>query len=82
MSIAERIGEIDLQSTALTEKGASQGTPSLQTDNFAVLLVQGLESGDSDILNVSIPLGVSIRLSEFLIPLIPRICCRVPSETF
>ncbi|XP_019731962.1 WD repeat-containing protein 43 [Hippocampus comes] len=51
MSIAERIGEIDLQSTALTEKGASQGTPSLQTDNFAVLLVQGLESGDHDILN-------------------------------
>ncbi|KAM7376632.1 hypothetical protein PAMP_006355 [Pampus punctatissimus] len=50
MSIAERLGEIDL-STASSEKGAPKGTPSLQTDNFAVLLVQGLESNDTSILN-------------------------------
>ncbi|XP_037096880.1 WD repeat-containing protein 43-like isoform X1 [Syngnathus acus] len=46
-SIAERLGEIDLQSAASAQKGA----PCLQTDNFAVLLVQGLESNDSTILN-------------------------------
>ncbi|XP_061553167.1 WD repeat-containing protein 43 [Phycodurus eques] len=51
MSIAERLGEIDLQSTASIEKGAPKGLPSLQTDNFAVLLVQGLESSDCSILN-------------------------------
>uniref|UniRef100_A0A665V7Y5 Small-subunit processome Utp12 domain-containing protein n=1 Tax=Echeneis naucrates TaxID=173247 RepID=A0A665V7Y5_ECHNA len=50
MSIAERLGEIDL-STVPTEKGASKGMASLQTDNFAVLLVQGLESNDANILN-------------------------------
>ncbi|XP_040917179.1 WD repeat-containing protein 43 [Toxotes jaculatrix] len=50
MSIAERLGEIDL-STVSTEKGAPKGTASLQTDNFAVLLVQGLESNDASILN-------------------------------
>lgn len=50
MSIAERLGEIDL-STVSSEKGAPKGTASLQTDNFAVLLVQGLESSDANILN-------------------------------
>ncbi|XP_047467183.1 WD repeat-containing protein 43 [Mugil cephalus] len=50
MSIEERLGEIDL-STASIEKGAPKGTASLQTDNFAVLLVQGLESSDASILN-------------------------------
>lgn len=45
MSIAERLGEIDL-ATASSDKGSS-----LQTDNFAVLLVQGLESNDENILN-------------------------------
>ncbi|XP_063354036.1 WD repeat-containing protein 43 [Pelmatolapia mariae] len=49
MSIAERLGEIDL--STVSEKGASKGTASLQTDNFAVLLVQGLESNDASILN-------------------------------
>lgn len=49
MTIAERLGEIDLSS----RKGAGKGTASLQTDNFAVLLVQGLESNDAHILNVS-----------------------------
>lgn len=53
MSIAERLGEIDL-STVSSEKGAPKGTASLQTDNFAVLLVQGLESNDANILNVSL----------------------------
>lgn len=53
MSIEERLGEIDL-TTVSTEKGAHKGTASLQTDNFAVLLVQGLESSDTNILNVSI----------------------------
>nr|XP_057947027.1 WD repeat-containing protein 43 [Doryrhamphus excisus] len=51
MSIAERLGEIDLQSAASTVKGAAKGMPSLQTDNFAVLLVQGLESSDGNILS-------------------------------
>ncbi|CAB1421378.1 unnamed protein product [Pleuronectes platessa] len=50
MSIAERLGEIDL-STVSSEKGAPKGTASLLTDNFAVLLVQGLESNDANILN-------------------------------
>ncbi|XP_068437153.1 WD repeat-containing protein 43 [Clinocottus analis] len=49
MSIAERLGEIDL--STVSNKGAPQGTASLQTDNFAVLLVQGLESSDANILN-------------------------------
>ncbi len=57
MSIAERLGEIDL-STVSTEKGAPKGMASLQTDNFAVLLVQGLESSDANILNVRVPLRV------------------------
>uniref|UniRef100_A0A674BWV3 WD repeat domain 43 n=1 Tax=Salmo trutta TaxID=8032 RepID=A0A674BWV3_SALTR len=47
MSIEERLGEIDLS----LEKGGVKETPSLQTDNFAVLLVQGLESKDANILN-------------------------------
>ena len=51
MSIEERLGEIDLS----REKGGVKETPSLQTDNFAVLLVQGLESKDANILNVSGP---------------------------
>ncbi|KAJ4938996.1 hypothetical protein JOQ06_028459 [Pogonophryne albipinna] len=50
ISIVERLGEIDL-STVPSEKGAPKGTASLQTDNFAVLLVQGLESNDASILN-------------------------------
>uniref|UniRef100_A0A8C7MF77 WD repeat domain 43 n=1 Tax=Oncorhynchus kisutch TaxID=8019 RepID=A0A8C7MF77_ONCKI len=47
MSIEERLGEIDLS----LKKGGVKETPSLQTDNFAVLLVQGLESKDANILN-------------------------------
>ncbi|KAK5916411.1 hypothetical protein CgunFtcFv8_011398 [Champsocephalus gunnari] len=50
ISIVERLGEIDL-SKVPSEKGAPKGTASLQTDNFAVLLVQGLESNDASILN-------------------------------
>ncbi|XP_031722668.1 WD repeat-containing protein 43 [Anarrhichthys ocellatus] len=50
MSIAERLREIDL-STVSVDKGAPKGTASLQTDNFAVLLLQGLESKDASILN-------------------------------
>uniref|UniRef100_A0A4W5KZA5 WD repeat domain 43 n=1 Tax=Hucho hucho TaxID=62062 RepID=A0A4W5KZA5_9TELE len=46
MSIEERLGKIEMSA----EKGV-KGTPSLQTDNFAVLLVQGLESKDANILN-------------------------------
>uniref|UniRef100_A0A8C7FLH0 WD repeat domain 43 n=1 Tax=Oncorhynchus kisutch TaxID=8019 RepID=A0A8C7FLH0_ONCKI len=46
MSIEERLGKIEMSS----EK-AVKGAPSLQTDNFAVLLVQGLESKDANILN-------------------------------
>uniref|UniRef100_A0A8C8DM02 WD repeat domain 43 n=1 Tax=Oryzias sinensis TaxID=183150 RepID=A0A8C8DM02_9TELE len=46
MSIAEQLGEIDLSATSSEKVKAS-----LQTDNYAVLLVQGLESNDADILN-------------------------------
>lgn len=58
MSIAERLGEINLSAVS-SEKGAAKGAASLQTDNFAVLLVQGLESSDASILNVS-SLGVGV----------------------
>ncbi|XP_061897709.1 WD repeat-containing protein 43 [Entelurus aequoreus] len=51
MSIAERLGEIVLQSATSTVKGRPKGRPSLEMDNFAVLLVQGLESSDCNILN-------------------------------
>ncbi|XP_066559131.1 WD repeat-containing protein 43 [Amia ocellicauda] len=49
MSIEERLGEMDL--TVSARKGGPVGASSLQTDSFAVLLVQGLESNDSNILN-------------------------------
>ena len=52
LSIEERLEEIDL-STVSAQKGRVKGLPSLQMDNFAVLLVQGLESQDAEILNVS-----------------------------
>ncbi|XP_068607967.1 WD repeat-containing protein 43 [Brachionichthys hirsutus] len=50
MSITERLGEIDLSSVS-GGKSARKGTDALQTDHFAVLLVQGLESRDANILN-------------------------------
>ncbi|KAG7271778.1 hypothetical protein CRUP_002045, partial [Coryphaenoides rupestris] len=50
MSIEERLEEIDLSNVPV-QKGRAKGLPSLQMDNFAVLLVQGLESEDSNILN-------------------------------
>ncbi|MGH0153358.1 UNVERIFIED_CONTAM: hypothetical protein FKN15_040955 [Acipenser sinensis] len=50
MSIEERLGVIDL-SPAEGHKGVHKGGLPLQTDSFAVLLVQGLESSDSNILN-------------------------------
>ncbi|XP_015830925.3 WD repeat-containing protein 43 [Nothobranchius furzeri] len=50
MSIAERLHEIDLSAVS-GKKGAPKVEASLQTDNFAVLLVQGLESNDANILN-------------------------------
>ncbi|KAJ3594737.1 hypothetical protein NHX12_004044 [Muraenolepis orangiensis] len=50
MSIEERLEEIDLSAIS-AQKGPVKGLPSLQMDNFAVLLVHGLESEDSDILN-------------------------------
>lgn len=53
MSIEERLGEIDL-SIVSSEKAGPKGTASLQMDNFAVLLVQGLESNDTNILSVSV----------------------------
>ncbi|KAM4770744.1 WD repeat-containing protein 43 isoform 2-T2 [Rhinophrynus dorsalis] len=45
-SIEDRLGAIDIDTTKVQSKG---GLP--QTDNFAVLLVQGLESNDGNILN-------------------------------
>ena len=53
MTIEERLEEIDL-STVSARKDPVKGIPSLQMDNFAVLLVQGLESEDAEILNVSV----------------------------
>ncbi|MGH0156418.1 UNVERIFIED_CONTAM: hypothetical protein FKN15_052245 [Acipenser sinensis] len=50
MSIEERLSVIDL-SPAEGRKGVHKGGLPLQTDSFAVLLVQGLESSDSNILN-------------------------------
>ncbi|XP_023649180.1 WD repeat-containing protein 43 [Paramormyrops kingsleyae] len=50
MSIEERLGEIDLSTASGGQKGP-KGAPSLQTDSYAVLLVQGLESKDPTILN-------------------------------
>lgn len=51
MSIAERLGEMDLTAVS-SQKEAAKVEASLQTDNVAVLLVQGLESNDAEILNV------------------------------
>lgn len=48
-SIEERLGALDIDVSKVKTPG---GLP--QTDSFAVLLVQGLESNDSDILNVSV----------------------------
>ncbi|XP_027030987.2 WD repeat-containing protein 43 [Tachysurus fulvidraco] len=51
MTIEERLEQIEL-STSSGGKGANKGAAaSLQTDSFAVLLVQGLESKDEKILN-------------------------------
>ncbi|XP_062863653.1 WD repeat-containing protein 43 [Trichomycterus rosablanca] len=50
MSIEERLEQVEL--STLGRKGEDKGaSASLQTDSFAVLLVQGLESKDSKILN-------------------------------
>lgn len=48
-SIEERLGALDIDVTKIKTPG---GLP--QTDSFAVLLVQGLESNDAEILNVSV----------------------------
>ncbi|NP_001018176.1 WD repeat-containing protein 43 [Danio rerio] len=48
VSIEERLEQIELSAG---RKGADKGSSSLQTDSFAVLLVQGLESKDEKILN-------------------------------
>uniref|UniRef100_A0A673L547 WD repeat-containing protein 43-like n=1 Tax=Sinocyclocheilus rhinocerous TaxID=307959 RepID=A0A673L547_9TELE len=50
MSIEERLEQIEL---SVGGRDAGKGTSSLQTDSFAVLLVQGLESKDQRILTVS-----------------------------
>lgn len=50
LTIAERIGEMELSS----RRGGVRAAAPLQTDSFAVLLVQGLESNDAHILNVSV----------------------------
>lgn len=62
MSIEERLGEINL-----SVSGTTKGTSSLQTDNCAVLLVQGLESKDSQILNVSATWGVYLDITNLVI---------------
>ncbi|KAJ8289592.1 hypothetical protein GJAV_G00003100 [Gymnothorax javanicus] len=50
MSIEERLGEIDI-TTIPSGKQMQRGMASLQIDNYAVLLVQGLESKSGQILN-------------------------------
>uniref|UniRef100_A0A8C4ADK0 Small-subunit processome Utp12 domain-containing protein n=1 Tax=Denticeps clupeoides TaxID=299321 RepID=A0A8C4ADK0_9TELE len=49
MTIEERLEQVEL--SAAEGKGPGKGVSSLQTDSFAVLLVQGLESKDNTILN-------------------------------
>lgn len=61
MSIEERLEQIEL---SVGGKGAGKGVASLQTDSFAVLLVQGLESKDEKILNVSRLIGNVIILNS------------------
>ncbi len=46
----ERLKQIEL---SVGGRGAGKASSSLQTDSFAVLLVQGLESKDERILSVS-----------------------------
>lgn len=60
LTIAERIGEMELSG----RRGAVKGAASLQTDSFAVLLVQGLESNDAHILNVSASLSERIHVIQ------------------
>uniref|UniRef100_A0A8B9U8Q2 WD repeat domain 43 n=1 Tax=Anas zonorhyncha TaxID=75864 RepID=A0A8B9U8Q2_9AVES len=64
-SIEERLGALDIDVSKVKTPG---GLP--QTDSFAVLLVQGLESNDSDILNVSVKRSLYAVLSVFNIFLI------------
>lgn len=52
-SIEERLGALDIDVSKVKTPG---GLP--QTDSFAVLLVQGLESNDAEILNVSLASSV------------------------
>lgn len=54
-SIEDRLGAMDIDVRKVKPTG---GLP--QTDNFAVLLVQGLESNDPEILNVSIGSGIVV----------------------
>ncbi|XP_063039614.1 WD repeat-containing protein 43 [Engraulis encrasicolus] len=48
MSIEERLEQVELSAIG---KGGEKGVSTLQTDSYAVLLVQGLESKDKNILN-------------------------------
>uniref|UniRef100_A0A4W6F9N9 WD repeat domain 43 n=1 Tax=Lates calcarifer TaxID=8187 RepID=A0A4W6F9N9_LATCA len=47
----KRKKDTDTKEMSIAERLAPKGTATLQTDNFAVLLVQGLESNDANILN-------------------------------
>lgn len=71
MSIAERLGEMDL-STMSGNKGVPKGTASLQTDSFAVLLVQGLESNDATILNVCVQVWLHVFTEVFSLLTVDR----------
>ncbi|XP_076155666.1 WD repeat-containing protein 43 [Alosa pseudoharengus] len=48
MTIEERLEQVELSAAG---KGGEKGISTLQTDSYAVLLVQGLESKDKNILN-------------------------------
>ncbi|KPP79563.1 WD repeat-containing protein 43-like, partial [Scleropages formosus] len=50
MTIQERLGKIGERKTTVGQGGPDMA-PSLQTDNFTLLLVRGLESSDNNILN-------------------------------
>ncbi|KAJ7991235.1 hypothetical protein DPEC_G00295220 [Dallia pectoralis] len=84
MSIEERLGDI-----GLSEAG-TRGCPSLQTDNHAVLLVQGLESKDANILNkvfqtrkdVLIKKTVSRLPLPAILPLVEELTKRMQGHPF
>lgn len=63
MSIEERLEQVELSAIG---KGGEKGISTLKTDSYAVLLVQGLESKDKNILNVSLSSFVCLFLYVYV----------------